>query len=51
MIPVQNFIDDPRVLDEAIKFEELYVMTKKAYLDRRIKNELDRLTSLQTRLI
>jgi 4-hydroxy-2-oxoheptanedioate aldolase len=51
MIPVQNFIDDPRVLDEAIKFEELYVMTKKAYLDRRIKSELDRLTSLKTRLI
>jgi len=51
IIPVKNFIDTPRVLDEAIKFEELYVMTKKAYLDRRIKSELDRLTSLKTRLI
>jgi 4-hydroxy-2-oxoheptanedioate aldolase len=51
IIPVQNFIDDPIVLDEALKFEELYVMTKKAYLDRRIKSELDRLTSLKTRLI
>jgi len=51
IIPVKSFIDNPKVLDEAIKFEELYVMTKKAYLDRRIKNELDRLTSLQTRLI
>lgn len=51
MIPVQNFIEKPDVLDEAIKFEELYVLTKKAYLDRRIKSELDRLTSLKTRLI
>ena len=51
IIPVNNFIDTPRVLDEAIRFEELYVMTKKAYLDRRIKSELDRLTSLKTRLI
>ena len=51
IIPVKNFIDNPKVLDEAIKFEELYVMTKKAYLDRRIKSELDRLTSLKTRLI
>jgi hypothetical protein len=51
IIPVKNFIDNPSVLDEAIKFEELYVMTKKAYLDRRIKSELDRLTSLKTRLI
>jgi len=51
IIPVKNFIDNSSVLDEAIKFEELYVMTKKAYLDRRIKSELDRLTSLKTRLI
>lgn len=51
MIPVQNFIDKPNVLDESIKFEELYVLTKKSYLDRRIKSELDRLTSLKTRLI
>ena len=51
IIPVKNFIDNPNVLDEAIRFEELYVMTKKAYLDRRIKSELDRLTSLKTRLV
>jgi hypothetical protein len=51
IIPVKNFIDIPSVLEEAIRFEELYVMTKKAYLDRRIKSELDRLTSLKTRLI
>jgi 4-hydroxy-2-oxoheptanedioate aldolase len=49
IIPTSILMDNPSVLGEAIKFEEIYVLTKKAYLDRRVKNELNRLTNLKTR--
>jgi len=50
MIPIDRFIDSSVALKEALKFEEMYVLTKKEYLDRRLKNELNRLTGLKTRL-
>lgn len=50
IIPIRRFIDSPAVLQEALKFEEMYVLTKKEYLDRRLKSELSRLTGLKTRL-
>ncbi len=49
IIPMNIFIESPSVLSEAIKFEEIYVLTKKAYLDRRVMSELNRLTNLKTR--
>jgi len=51
IIPVRRFIDNPTVLQEALMFEEMYVLTKKEYLDRRLKSELNRLTSLKTRAV
>jgi len=51
IIPTQEFVENSTVLQEAIKFEEMYVLTKKEYLDRRLKSELNRLTGLKTRSI
>ena len=51
IIPIRRFIDSPVILQEALKFEEMYVLTKKEYLDRRLKSELNRLTGLKTRLV
>jgi 4-hydroxy-2-oxoheptanedioate aldolase len=51
IIPSKIFTDNPVVLQEALKFEEMYILTKKEYLDRRLKSELNRLTGLKTRLV
>lgn len=51
IIPTLHFTENPKVLEESLKFEEMYVLTKKEYFDRRLKSELNRLTELQTRLL
>lgn len=49
ILPTQSLLDQPDALKEALLFEELYILSKKEFLDMRVASEMKRLTNLKTR--
>ena len=49
ILPTPVMLSTPAVLNEALKFEELYILSKKELSDLFIKSEIARLTELQWR--
>lgn len=49
ILPTRRLLERPEALREALHFEELYVLSKKEFLDMRIASEMKRLTNLKTR--
>lgn len=50
MIPTDIFINKGDAIKEALKFEELYILSKKDFSDIQIDSELQRLTELKRRM-
>lgn len=50
ILPTKTFLDKDNAIKEALKFEELYILSKKEFSDIQIGSELSRLTELKRRL-
>lgn len=50
LLPTKTFLDKENAIKEALKFEELYILSKKEFSDIQIGSELSRLTELKRRL-
>lgn len=49
ILPTSTLLTHPEALKEALFFEELYILSKKEFLDMRVASEMKRLTNLKTR--
>jgi hypothetical protein len=49
IMPTDKFISKKGILDEVFAFEKLYILSKKEFVDMKIKSELKRLSSLDSR--
>jgi len=49
ILPTATLLQNPDSLKEALHFEELYILSKKEFLDMRVASEMKRLTNLKTR--
>ncbi|WP_428737607.1 aldolase/citrate lyase family protein [Sulfurimonas sp.] len=50
ILPIKSFIDNEEAIKEALKFEELYILSKKDFSDVQIGSEIARLTELKRRM-
>lgn len=50
MLPTESFIHKDNSIREALKFEELYILSKQDFSDVQIGSEIERLTELKRRL-
>ena len=50
ILPTKIFLEKENAIKEALKFEELYILSKKEFGDMQIGSELSRLTELKRRL-
>lgn len=50
MLPTKFFLTKDNAIKEALKFEELYILSKKDFSDVQIGSEIERLTELKRRL-
>ncbi len=50
ILPTKIFLEKENAIKEALKFEELYILSKKEFSDMQIGSELSRLTELKRRL-
>lgn len=50
MLPTKSFLAKENAIKEALKFEELYILSKKDFSDVQIGSEIERLTELKRRL-
>jgi hypothetical protein len=50
ILPTSSFLEKPNAIKESLKFEELYVLSKKEFSDMQIDLELTRLAALKGRL-
>ena len=51
ILPTQSFCDKADAIKEALKFEELYILSKKEFSDLHIDSEIARLPELQRRML
>ena len=49
MLPTKIFFEKENALNEVLKFEELYILSKKDFSDVQISSEISRLTELKRR--
>ena len=49
MLPTKIFVEKENALNEVLKFEELYILSKKDFSDVQISSEISRLTELKRR--
>ncbi len=49
MLPTSVFLDKENAIKEALKFEELYILSKKEFSDIQINSEISRLTEIKGR--
>ena len=49
MLPTKIFVEIENALNEVLKFEELYILSKKDFSDVQISSEISRLTELKRR--
>jgi len=49
MLPTKNFLNSSESITEALKFEELYILSKKEFSDMHISSEITRLTEINRR--
>jgi 4-hydroxy-2-oxoheptanedioate aldolase len=50
ILPTNIFLEEECSIKEALKFEELYILSKKEFSDLQIESEIDRLTELKGRV-
>jgi hypothetical protein len=50
ILPTLSFLDKENAIKEALKFEELYILSKKEFSDIQINAEIARLTELKRRM-
>lgn len=49
ILPTEVLLSDVTAVRDALRFEELFILSKKAFLDNRMADEMNRLTSLKGR--
>ena len=49
MLQTKIFVEKENALNEVLKFEELYILSKKDFSDVQISSEISRLTELKRR--
>ncbi len=50
ILPTSSFFENDNTIKEALKFEELYILSKKEFIDIQIGSEIARLTELKRRM-
>ncbi len=50
ILPMKSFIENKKAIKEALKFEELYILSKQEFSDLHIASEIARLTELKRRM-
>jgi len=50
ILPTNEFLNKAKAIKEALKFEELYILSKKDFSDLQISAEINRLTELKRRI-
>jgi hypothetical protein len=50
ILPTFSFLEKDNAIKEALKFEELYILSKKEFSDLQISSEISRLTELKRRI-
>lgn len=50
ILPTESYLKDKNAIKEALKFEELYILSKKEFSDVQISSEIARLTELKRRM-
>lgn len=50
ILPIKSFVEKENAIKEALKFEELYILSKKEFNDMQIGSEIARLTELKRRM-
>lgn len=50
ILPTKSFFENDNAIKEALKFEELYILSKKEFSDMFLSSEITRLTELQRRM-
>lgn len=50
ILPIKVFVEQENAIKEALKFEELYILSKKEFNDVQISSEIARLTELKRRM-
>jgi len=50
ILPIKSFLEKENAIKESLKFEELYILSKKEFSDIQINSEITRLTELKRRM-
>ena len=50
ILPTKSFVEKENAIKEALKFEELYILSKNEFSDVQIGSEIARLTELKRRM-
>ena len=50
ILPIKSFVEKENAIKETLKFEELYILSKKEFSDVQIGSEIARLTELKRRM-
>ncbi len=51
MLPKDSFLGKSSALKESLKFEKLYILSKKEFMDNYLESEINRLTELEKRVL